>query len=160
MARATAAGTKRVSVAALDCTRPGHQHRLIYRTLLCHGPARGRRNGFAETDYARLLDAAQQQLGGPIVLVWDNLNTHHSATMHKLIAARDWLAVAHLPPYAPECNPVEAFWSHLKRSLANLAKHDIDQLAFLVKNRLKHMQYRPDLINGYLTGTGLDLNLA
>jgi hypothetical protein len=31
------------------------------------------RKGFTETDYARLLDAAHQQLGGPLVVVWDNL---------------------------------------------------------------------------------------
>jgi hypothetical protein len=32
-----------------------------------------KRKGFTEADYARLLDAAHQQLGGPIVLIWDNL---------------------------------------------------------------------------------------
>ncbi|MEU2794728.1 transposase, partial [Streptomyces sp. NPDC007100] len=84
-----------------------------------------------------------------------DFTTHRSTTMRTLIAARDWLTVAHLPPYAPELKPVEAVWSHLKRSLANLSKHDIGQLTLLVKTRLKRMQYRPDLINGYLTETGL-----
>ncbi|MFE6625526.1 transposase [Streptomyces sp. NPDC057740] len=37
--------------------------------------------------------------------------------MRQLIAARLWLTVYQLPPYAPECNPVEGVWSHLKRSL-------------------------------------------
>jgi putative transposase len=45
--------------------------RKIYRIHLDRGPAKDRRKGFAETDYARLLDAAHQQAGGPIVLVWD-----------------------------------------------------------------------------------------
>ena len=39
-------------------------------------------------------------------------------------------------------------WSHLKRSLANLAKRNISQLTALVKTRLKRMQYRPGLIDG------------
>jgi hypothetical protein len=69
--RVTAAGTKRVSMAALICTKPGHPPRLIYRIHLDRGPAKGRRKGFTETEYARLLDAAHQQLGGPLVLVWD-----------------------------------------------------------------------------------------
>jgi hypothetical protein len=43
---------------------------------------------FTESDYARLPDAAHQQLGGPLVLIWDNLNTHVSRAMRKLIAAR------------------------------------------------------------------------
>lgn len=37
--------------------------------------------GFADTGYARLLDAAHQQLGGPVVLVWNNRNTHVSRSM-------------------------------------------------------------------------------
>ncbi len=77
--------------------------------------------------------------------------------MKELIAARHWLTVVQLPPYAPELNPVEAVWSHLKRSLANLAKRGIDQLAVLIKTRLKKMQYRPGLIDGYVAKTGLDL---
>ena len=41
------------------------------------------------------------------MVVWDNLNTHVSAAMTELIAARDWLTVFQLPPYAHELNPVE-----------------------------------------------------
>jgi transposase len=85
------------------------------------------------------------------------MNTHVSAAMADLIAARDWLTVYRLPPYAHELNPVEPVWSHLKRSLANLAKHNISQLTALVKTRLKRMQYRPGLLDGFLAGTGLDL---
>jgi len=80
--------------------------------------------------------------------------------MRELIAARLWLTVCQLPAYAPELNPVEAVWSHLKRSLANLAKRNLGQLAALIKTRLKRMQYRPGLINGYLAKTGLDLTLS
>ncbi|MFE6164154.1 transposase [Streptomyces sp. NPDC056486] len=83
------------------------------------------------------------------------LNTHVSARMRRLIAARPWLTVFQLPPYAPELIPVEGVWSHLERSLANLAKRGIDQLAALIKTRLKQMQYRPGLIHGYIGKTGL-----
>ena len=109
-----------------------------------------RRKGFAETGYAELLDAAHQQLGGPLVVIWDNLNTHTSAAMTRLIAARDWLTVFQLPPYAHELNPVEMVWSNLKRSLANLAKRNLTQLTALVKTRLRRMQYRPALLEGFL----------
>ncbi|MEU8489369.1 winged helix-turn-helix domain-containing protein [Streptomyces sp. NPDC048641] len=85
--RVTAAGTKRVSMATLICTKPGHRPRLIRRIHLDRGPAKGRRKGFTETDYARLLDAAHQQLGGSIVLVRDNLNTHVSHRMRQLADA-------------------------------------------------------------------------
>jgi hypothetical protein len=155
--KVTGGTNKRVSLAALICIKPGCRPRLIYRVHHGHGHGKGRRKGFTETDYARLLDAAHQQLAGPLVVVWDNLNSHVSAAMAELIAARDWLTVYQLPPYAHELNPVELVWSHLKRSLANLAKRNLSQLTALVKTRLKRMQYRPGLLDGFLASTGLDL---
>ena len=64
----------RVSLAALIAVRPGCGPRLIFRT---HRARRGdKRKGFTEQDYARLLDAAHQQLNGPVVLVWDYVARH------------------------------------------------------------------------------------
>jgi transposase len=148
----------RLQQAALLATKPGHRPRLIYRTHPGHrrgGRTGARRKGLREADYARLLDAAHRQLGGPIVLVWDNLNTHVSAAMAEIIATRPWLTVFRLPPYAHELNPVEPVWAHLKRSLANLTKHTIAELTALVKTRLMRMQYHPALLTGFLVGTGL-----
>ena len=160
--RVTGVSNKRVSVAALIAVKPGQRPRLIYRVH--HGRrsrkdqrAAHQRKGFTEADYARLLDAAHQQLGGPLVVVWDNLNSHVSQAMTELIAARDWLTVYRLPPYAQELSPVDPVWSCLKRSLANLAKRNLSQLTVLVKTRLKRMQYRPGLFDGFLAATGLDL---
>ncbi len=119
---------------------------------------RGRKNepkGFRENDFARLLDAAHQQLQASIVLVWDGLTAHKSAAMRKLIAARPWLRVYQLPAYAPELNPAEKVWSAMKRSLANLPARTATALTRAVKNRLKRMQYRHHLIDGYFAGTGL-----
>jgi hypothetical protein len=47
-----------------------------------------------------LLDAAHQQLGGPLILGLDNLNTHVSKASRELVAARDWLTGFQLPSYA------------------------------------------------------------
>ena len=154
--RVTGGHDTRVSLAALIAVRPGCRPRLIFRT---HRARRGdQRKGFTEADYARILDAAHQQLGGPLVVVWDGLNTHVSRAMRELVAARSWLRVYRLPPYASELNPVEPVWSNLKRSLANLTKHDIGQLTALIRTRLRRMQYRPGLLDGFLAKTGLDLS--
>jgi putative transposase len=155
--RVTARNSPRLSLAALIAVRPGSRPRLIYRTHDARKRRSDRRKGFTEADYACFLDAAHQQLAGPLVVVWDNLNTHISAAMTQLIAARDWLTVFQLPPYAHELNPVEPVWSHLKRSLANLTKHNIGELTALVKTRLKRMQYRAGLLDGFLASTRLDL---
>jgi transposase len=88
--KVTGGSNKRVSLAALIAIKPGQHPRLIYRVRHSrHG--KDQRKGFTETDYAQLLDAAHQQLPGPLVVVWDNLNSHVSAAMTELVAARDWL---------------------------------------------------------------------
>ena len=48
-------------------------------------------------------------------------------------------------------------WAHLKKTLANLAPCTIDQLAALIRTRLKRMQYRPALLDGFIAETGLVL---
>jgi len=154
----TAGGGKRVSVAGLIAFRLQHpdQVRCIYRTLVYHR-RKHEPKGFDEDRFAQLLDDAHQQLGGPIVLVWDNINTHTSARMADFIQTRKWLTVYRLPTYAPELNPVEGVWSAMKSGLVNLAKRDVDQLLKIVKSRLRRLQYRPATLAGFLAKTELDL---
>ena len=116
--KVTGGHNSQVSLAALICVKPGCAPRLIYRVHRRRARSRDRRKGFTEADYARLLDAAHQQPGGPLVVVWDGLNTHVSRAMRELTAARPWLTVFQLPAYAPELNPVEMSLSQceLRRS--------------------------------------------
>jgi DDE superfamily endonuclease len=169
-------GSGRISVAGLLCTRPHHQPgnkagnkpgdspgsrpRWFYRIKIHRRARKGNtaRRSFAETDYAALLDAAHRALNTDIVLIWDNLNTHRSATMRALTARRPWLHVIQLPPYAPDLNPTEGVWSHVKHSLGNLAVTNVDHLATIVRKRHTRIQHRPALLNGFLTHTGLTLD--
>ena len=45
--------------------------------------------------------------------------------------------------------------SPMRKSLGNLAPCSIDDLAGLVRTRLKRKQYRPDLLDGFVAETGL-----
>jgi putative transposase len=130
-------GSGRVSVAGLVCLRPGARSHLYYRVRI-HRGRKGERRSMSEADYADLITAAHQELQAPVILIWDNLNTHISAAMHALIGARSsWLTEVRLPSYAPELNAVEGAWSAMKNGLGNLAARDVDQLAVIIKNRLK-----------------------
>jgi transposase len=103
-----------------------------------------------------LITAAHNQLGGPIILIRDNLHTHLASGMKKFIAVQDWLTVYQLPSYAPDLNPVEGIWSLLRRGfLANVAFADPDHLVRTVRRGLRKIQYRPQLIDGCLAATGL-----
>jgi len=152
-------GTGRVSVAGLVAVRPdGSQRaRFMYRLCVYHGRKREPK-GFAEVDFARLLDGAHARLGAPIVLVWDNLGRHTSRVMRDYTEHRGWLTVYQLPAYASELNPTEGVWANLKGRLANLATRSVDHLAVTVKTLLKRIQYRPALVSGFVAGTGLELD--
>lgn len=147
-------GSGRVSIAGLVCYKPGHRGHLFYK-LRIHRGRKGERRSLSEADYAAAITAAHQQLHAPVIVCWDNLNTHISTAMRKFITAHtDWLTVVQMPAYAPELNPVEGVWANMKNGLGNLAARNIDHLATVVRNRLKRIQYRLDLINGFLTQTG------
>jgi hypothetical protein len=155
--RVSGKGSGRVSVAGLACYKPGARSRLFYR-VRTHRGRKGERRSMSEADYASLVTAAHNQLHAPIILVWDNLNTHISAAMRAFIAAHpDWLTEARLPAYAPDLNAVEGAWANMKNGLGNLAASDVDQLTAIIKNRLKSIQYRPALIDAFLAQTGLRL---
>jgi hypothetical protein len=150
-------GSGRVSVAGLVCLKPGARGRLFYRVRI-HRGRKGERRSMSEADYAELITAAHKQLQAPLILIWDNLNTHISATMRTFVSSHPgWLTEVRLPAYAPDLNPVEGAWANMKNGLANLAARDVDQLAAIIKNRLKRIQYRPALIDGFLAQTGLTL---
>ena len=150
-------GSGRVSVAGLVCLRPGSRGHLFYRVRV-HRGRKGERRSMSEADYAGLIAAAHHQLHAPLILVWDNLNTHISAVMGRFVSShRDWLTEVRLPAYAPELNAAEGAWANMKNGLGNLAVRDVDRLAAIVRNRLKRIQYRPQLIDGFLAQTGLTL---
>lgn len=54
-----------------------------------------------------------------------------------------------------DLNPAEGLWAHLKISLSNLTPCSLDELAALVRTRLKRMQYQPGLLDGFIAETGL-----
>jgi putative transposase len=97
------------------------------------------------------LGALKRQIKRPLLILWDGATPHRS---HKV---KVWLeplnghiAVARLPPYAPELNPVEAIWAYLKKhEIANLCLDSISEVGQFARNRLKSMQRRPHLITAF-----------
>jgi putative transposase len=145
-------------MAGMICVRPGLETRLIYRTQTYRGRT-GEKKGFRARECAELITSAHQQLGGaPLMLVRDNASTHHAKVLREFCDRNgDWRTTVKLPPYAPDLNPVEGVWAHLKKSPANLAPRAIDDLTPLVKNRLRSIQRRPEILDGFIAGTGLRL---
>ncbi|GAA2359046.1 hypothetical protein GCM10010246_56230 [Streptomyces cuspidosporus] len=119
---------------------------------------KGEPKGIGWRDLRNLLVRAHIQIGGPIVLAWDNLRMHLVEPLCEFIAAHvDWLTVVQLPSHSPDLNPQEGIWSLVKRDIGNLAAADLSQITRAVKRKLKMLQYRPEVIDGCLAGTGLAL---
>ncbi|RZU45580.1 hypothetical protein EV284_0218 [Streptomyces sp. BK022] len=58
--------------------------------------------GFGWRDLRDLIIRARIQLGGPSVLIWDNVRLHLTKPLRELIEANsEWLTVFQLPAYAP-----------------------------------------------------------
>ncbi len=92
-------------MAGMTCYHPGERCRLIHR----HPQVPGRQDepkGFGRCDFRDLIVRARVQLGGPIVLLWDNVRIHLAQPPRGCIAANaDWLAVFQPPTSARSPEP-------------------------------------------------------
>lgn len=106
------------------------------------------------------LRALQRALGRRrCLLLWDGLPAHKSRRMQAHLAGeRRWLHVERLPAYAPELNPVELLWGHVKGgALANLCAADLGAAAKAARRGLARLARRPALARAFLAHAGLAL---
>jgi transposase len=59
------------------------------------------------------------QIRGHLIVLLDNGQAHRGESVQELLARTTRLHLEPFPPYAPELNPDEGVWNHLKRTLAN-----------------------------------------
>ena len=140
----------KVSVVGWCCYLPGQTARFFYRIVP---------GSVTDRILNRQLHQVHCALGLPIVLIWDNLSSHRSRRMKVFADSTDWLAPVRLPPYAPDLNPTEFGWAHIKNGpLANLGARTLDELITVARRSLRHIQLHPTLLVGFLAATGLSWN--
>ncbi|MFD5513969.1 transposase [Streptomyces sp. NPDC127051] len=110
--------------------------------------------GYTNKDFPRFPALLHRRLDGPVTVIWDNYFSHISKHVNQYAQRQDWLTVIQLPSYAPGLNPVELLWAH---AIANRAFRSINELHRAVKSALRYIQRRPELLIGFLAGTGLEL---
>ena len=90
----------------------------------------------------------QRHVPGKLLIIWDGASIHRSALVRDYIAStNDQLQVERLPAYAPELNPVEYMWAHLKtHEIANLIATTPWKLSFEATAALRRMRRRPSTI--------------
>lgn len=89
--------------------------------------------------------------GRRLVVIVDRSPYHCSRGTRQFVHAhRQRLRLEYLPSYAPELNPDEGVWSHLKRSGAtDSTTGSFEELRRRVRSHLQSLQRRPRLIRAF-----------
>lgn len=85
------------------------------------------------------------------IVVMDNLPSHKVSGVRQAIEATG-ATLRYLPPYSPDLNPIEQFFSKLKSLLRKAAARTIDELIRAVANALQ--QFSPTECENFIANSG------
>lgn len=99
----------------------------------------------------------QRHLPGKMMIVWDGAPIHRSILVKSYLAStRGRIVIERLPAYAPELNPVEYMWGHLKtHEIANLMVTQVWELSFEATAALRRMRRRTSIVAACYTQSEL-----
>jgi transposase len=102
-----------------------------------------------------------RHLRGPVIVVWDRLNAHRGAEVRQFVVARSArLTVEYLPAYAPELNPEEYGWAHVKgHTLANFCPDELEELHDAVLVATGEVRTQQALLRSFVHASGLPIRL-
>jgi transposase len=97
--------------------------------------------------------------GDRLLVIWDGSPIHRRAEVKEFVAeAGDAIHLEPLPAYAPDLNPVEWLWRHLKEvEMRNLTCLDLDQLLLEFHLALGRVRQKPRLFQSFFEGAGLEV---
>ena len=125
-----------------------HHPRLAFRILP--------KEHFDGVRVAQFLRQLLRQVRGRFIVVWDNGSMHRGEPIRRLLRKFPRLSIEHLPPYAPELNPAEAVWNHLKyQALANFTPHNVEEIEDAVTAVLQKAQADPARLRSFHKATPL-----
>jgi transposase len=95
----------------------------------------------------------QRHLRARLLIIWDGAAIHRSKLVQDYLAStKGRVRAERLPPYAPELNPVEYMWAHLKsHEIANLITTQAWELSFEATAALRKMRRRPSILAACFT---------
>lgn len=101
-----------------------------------------------------------RQIGGKLLVIWDGSPIHRSALVKEFLAAggAGYVHLEQFPSYAPELNPDEQVWQHLKYvEMKNMCCLNLHQLSTALHLAINRLRKKPSLIQSFFAGAGLDL---
>lgn len=111
-------------------------------------------NGLDTVEFLRHLG---RLVGDRLLVVWDGSPIHRRAEVSEFVAeTRGEIVVERLPSYAPDLNPVEWMWRHLKEvELRNLTCLDLEQLHLEFHLAIGRIRQKPRLMWSFFEGAEL-----
>jgi len=147
--------------------RGRHREKVSVVAALSLSPLRGRRGLYFRTiangsfngqSIAAFLRQLLRHLRGRVIVIWDRWGGHRGPDVRAVQADHSRLELVSLPAYAPQLNPVEQLWSHLKWStLCNFAPKDAVQLNRTLDPALKTTTRNQSLLLGFWRGAKLKM---
>jgi transposase len=106
------------------------------------------------------LEHLGRELKGAALVIWDRSPIHRRVAVKEFVEAvgAKNLQVEMLPAYAPDLNPVEWLWRHLKKvEMANLTCRDLEELHEEFHLALGRIRRKPRLFPSFFAGAELPL---
>lgn len=107
-------------------------------------------HAISKVEGVRFLRHLLRHIAGKLLVIWDGLPAHRSRLVKQFLAtsAARRLHLVQLPSYAPDLNPVEGLWNHLKRvQLGNLCSTHLAQLRHELRKAMERVRHRTTLIS-------------
>lgn len=95
-----------------------------------------------------------------ITVVFDNGRNVKCAVVQEFIDSEERLDVVYLPPYAPDCNPIELLWAWIRYDLGSLYFSGVDALLNAWKSSWLEVVRAPKLVKSFFKRSRIgDLSL-
>lgn len=117
---------------------------------------------FKGPDVVRFLKHALHQIPGKLLVVWDGSPIHRSKIVKEFVnssgAASSRLRLEQLPGYAPELNPDEGIWKHLKYvELKNVCCRSLLELRRELRKAKERLRHKKHVIFGCIRQPGFEV---
>jgi transposase len=111
-------------------------------------------------DSVHFLKHLLSQTDRKLLVIWDGSPIHRNVDVRTFLAngAAKQIHLERLPAYAPDLNPDEGTWQHLKRiELRNMCCLDLEHLHQQLNLAILRLRRKPHLIQSFFAQAGLQL---
>jgi transposase len=115
---------------------------------------------FKSQDVVRFLRHLSGQIPGKLLVIWDGSPIHRGRAVKDFLAsgASSRPKLEQLPAYAPDLNPDEGIWKHLKYvELKNVCCQSLSELKVELRKAKERLRHKRDVIFGCIRQPGFEV---